>query len=90
VICKVLESVIRNRVFEYFFRNNFCCPTIFVPGRSCVTKLLTALNHWTESLEKGTPVDVVYLDFSKAFDSVSHERLLLKLGAYGIQGNTLY
>jgi len=50
----------------------------FVPRRSCVTQLLTALNCWTESLEKAIPIDVVYLDFSKALDSVPHERLLLK------------
>ena len=50
---------------------------------SCVTQLLTALHYWTESLEKGVPVDVLYLDFSKAFDSVPHERLLLKLDMQG-------
>ena len=54
-----------------------------------LSQLLTALNYWTEFLEQGIPVDVIYLDFSKAFDSVSHERLLLKLKAYGIHGNIL-
>ena len=71
-----------------------CCATNnmpgFVPRRSFVAQLLTALNCWTKSLERGIPIDVVYLDFSKAFDSVLHERLLLKLRAYSIQGNTLF
>jgi len=91
VICKILESVIRDKIFEYLLRNNLLSNQQhgFVPGRSCITQLLTALNCWTESLEHGTPVDVIYLDFSKAFDSVPHERLLLKLRAYGIQGNIL-
>jgi len=90
LIYKLLESVIRDKVFEYLFRNNLLSNQQhgFVPRRSCVTQLLTALNYWTESLEKGTPVDVIYLDFSKAFNLVPHERLLSKLRAYGIQGNT--
>ena len=40
-------------------------------------------------LDKAKPVDVVYLDFAKAFDSVPHEGLLQKLFAYGISGNLL-
>ena len=83
--------MIRDKLFVYLFRNNLLTNQQhgFVPKRSCVTQLLTALQYWTDSLEKGTPVDIVYLDFSKAFDSVPHERLLLKLKAYGIQGNIL-
>ena len=37
----------------------------------------------------GTPIDVIYFDFQKAFDIVPHSRLLLKLAAYGISGNLL-
>ena len=40
-------------------------------------------------MEEGEPVDVVYLDFAKAFDSGPHQRLLRKLEAYGIGGNLL-
>ena len=78
-------------MFDYLFRNNLLANEQhgFMPIRSCVTQLLTALHYWTESLEKGVPVDVLYLDFSKAFDSVPHERLLLKLEVYGIQGKVL-
>ena len=61
----------------------------FVSGRSCTTQLLTALNYWTRSLDCGHPVDIIYLDFSKAFDVVPHERLITKLKAYGIAGNLL-
>ena len=37
----------------------------------------------------GSPVDVVYLDFHKAFDKVPHQRLLLKLKAYGIGNDVI-
>ena len=85
LICKILESMIRDKMFDYLFRNNLLADEQrgFLPRRSCVTQLLTALHYWTESLEKGVPDDVLYLDFSKAFDSVPHERLLLKLDIQG-------
>ena len=51
---------------------------------SCTTQLLIAMDYWTQSLNDGYPVDIVYLDFCKAFDSVPHIRLLTKLKAYGI------
>ena len=50
---------------------------------------LTAMNYWTESLNSGYPVDIIYFDFKKAFDTVPHRRLLLKLKSYGIGGNLL-
>ena len=61
----------------------------FIAGRSCTTQLLTAMDYWTQSLNDGYPVDIIYLDFRKAFDSVPHNRLLMKLKAYGIGGSLL-
>jgi len=49
--------------------------------------LLFAMDNWTDALPQGIPIDVVYLDFSKAFDSVPHQRLLVKLKAYGYKVN---
>ena len=58
----------------------------FVSGRSCLTNLLVFLEKITQFVDKGYPVDVVYLDFSKAFNWVPHQRLLKKLSAHGIGG----
>jgi len=47
-----------------------------------VTQLLVTLELWTELLDSSAPIDVIYLDFKKAFDSLPHQRLLRKLKAY--------
>ena len=54
----------------------------FLKGRSTVTQLLQILDEWTEALETGGRIDVIYTDFEKAFDKVPHKRLLSKLRSY--------
>ena len=46
--------------------------------------MLCFLEDVTKWLDEGSPVDIIYLDFKKAFDKVPHQRLLLKLKAHGI------
>ena len=58
----------------------------FREGRSCLSNLLTTLEDWTSILDDKDCVDVAYLDFSKAFDLVSHKHLILKLAKHGING----
>ncbi len=61
----------------------------FRKRRSVDIQLLTTLNQWTTALDKGYCIDAVYTDFAKAFDTVSHSKLLLKLKAFGIRGKLL-
>ena len=51
--------------------------------------MIEVLNEWTGMIDEEGGVDVAYLDFSKAFDSVPHQRLLKKIRAHGISGNLL-
>ena len=61
----------------------------FLKARSCLTNLLCFLEEITKWVDDGSPVDVVYLDFQKAFDKVPHQRLLLKLKAHGIGNDVI-
>ena len=56
-------------------------------GRSCLSTLLNVFDDISHMLEAGGSVDMVYLDFSKAFDKVDHGIILHKLKAFGITGH---
>ena len=61
----------------------------FVKKKSRLSNLLVFMEEVTSYLDSGYPVDVMYFDFQKTFDKVSHHRLLMKLQAHGIGGNVL-
>ena len=89
VCCKIMESIIRDKIINYMIKNNLFADQQhgFVPNRSCMTQLICVLEDWTKWIDEGHNIDTIFLDFQKAFDSVPHQRLLSKLKAYGILGD---
>ena len=87
ILCKVLERIIVQAILQHLKDNQLLCKEQhgFVPGKSVTTNLLETLNAWTECLMHDLPIDVVYLDYCKAFDTVPHQRLLLQVQSFGIQ-----
>ena len=88
VPCKLMERIMRDQIVEHMTRNNFFSPYQhgFISGKSCVTQLLEYLEDLTEALDQGEDVDIIYLDFSKAFDKLPHRKLMKKIWGYGIRG----
>ena len=87
-VCKILESIIRDNIIRHLKENCLINPTQhgFWSKRSCLSNLLEFLEFVTSYVDKGVPVDVIYLDFQKAFDKVPHLRLLEKVKSMGIEG----
>ena len=85
---KMLESIIRDHMIEHMLKNKLFADQQhgFVPNRSCMTQLLYVMEDWTRWLDENNNIDTIFLDFQKAFDTVPHKRLLIKLKAYGITG----
>ena len=89
VACKLMESIVKDSILEHLMDNNLINPTQhgFMNQKSCVTNLLEFFETITTYFDSGTPTDIIYLDFSKAFDKVPKERLLLKLREHSIESN---
>jgi len=88
VCCKLMESIIKDDIMQHLDKNKLINASQhgFMPGRSCTTNLLEFLEKVTLAADQGTPIDIVYLDFAKAFDKVPTARLMKKVRAHGIGG----
>ena len=88
--CKIQEHIITSNILKHLEDNSILtdCQHGFRARRSCETQLLTLVHELADSIDRGKQMDLVILDFSKAFDRVPHQRLLAKINHYGIQGQT--
>ena len=91
VPCKLMESIIRDNVVDHLLLNQLIKSSQhgFMKHKSCTTNLLEFLENVTKMVDNGDPVDIIYLDFSKAFDKVPKLRLIAKMKAHGIRGDVL-
>ena len=91
ILCKLLESIITPQIVNHIKTNHLSCSQQhgFSKGRSTTTNLLEALNIWSEAMMHGIPLDILFLDYSKAFDSVPHRRLVKQVESFGIHGKAL-
>ena len=91
IVCKTMEHCVRNHIVNHMMINNLFSNQQygFIRGRSTVLQMLNVMDVWTKAMDKGDSIDTVYLDFTKAFDKVPHNRLMSKLNSIGINTETL-
>ena len=91
ICCKTLEHIMHSQILTHLEKQQIL--TDFQHGfrkrRSTETQLILTVQDLARGLDEGKQIDVILLDFSKAFDKVSHKKLLAKLEHYGIDGSYL-
>ena len=92
VCCKVMEHIIFHTCMSHLENNNIINSLQhgFRPGYSCTSQLIKIIEYVAKNMGSLKQVDMIFLDFAKAFDTVPHQRLLKKLQYYGINNNTYH
>ena len=78
IVCKTIEALIKNALLKHLMSKNLLSKQQhgFLKQRSTGTQLLECLNNWSDAYENGECVDVCYINFAKAFDSLSIPKLI--------------
>jgi hypothetical protein len=86
-----MEHVIKNQLLSYLLIKSLISKHqhAFIVKHSTTTNLLECLQDWSVALNDGCSVDVIYIDFKRAFDCIVYSKLLYKLQRYGICGKLL-
>ena len=88
ITCKLLEHIVHSNVMAHFDRHNILKDNQYGFRRKhpCETQLIVTVQEIASRLSMGDQVDIILLDFEKAFDKVSHSRLLYKMDYYCVRG----
>ena len=91
VSSKIMERIVSNKIYNFLTVHGVLSHAQhgFVKGRSVCTNMLESLNDWTINIQARDQTTVVYIDFRKAFDVVTHNKLFAKLQSYNITGSVL-
>ena len=91
IASKICEKIVRKSIVNFWTDHQVFIGEQFgfMKKRSCLSQLLDTFHSWAKARNDSHKADVILLDFTKAFDSVPHQRLLAKLKGYGIGGNLL-
>jgi hypothetical protein len=86
-----MEHIIHSSIMKHFDANNILSDMQhgFRYKRSCESQFVITVQEIVKRLAKGSQVNIILLDFVKAFDKVPHARLLHKLSYYGVNHNTV-
>ncbi|XP_047137559.1 uncharacterized protein LOC124814052 [Hydra vulgaris] len=81
VVSKVMEKIVKDSMVQHLVQNHLISTNQhgFMHNKSCTTNLIETMDFITYSLSKGNAVDVVFMNFAKAFDVVPHRYLIHKL-----------
>uniref|UniRef100_A0A8C5M941 Reverse transcriptase domain-containing protein n=1 Tax=Leptobrachium leishanense TaxID=445787 RepID=A0A8C5M941_9ANUR len=89
VVGKLMETMLKERIVDHLKTHRLQDQKQhgFTSGRSCQTNLIDFFDWVTKIIDTGGAVDIAYLDFSKAFDTVPHRRLINKLQSLSLDSN---
>ena len=89
ICCKFMEHIITSHIMKHADKHNILYPLQhgFRSKRSCESQLIEFVDDITRNMSEGKQTDILVMDFSKAFDKVSHSLLVHKLDHYGIRGD---
>ena len=89
--CRIVEHMVLGHIAKHMARNSVMVGEQhgFRDKLSTVAQLINTTADWADTLDNKGQTDIIFLDFSKAFDKISHKFLLSKLHHYGIRNHTL-
>ena len=91
ICCKIMEHIMLSHIAKHIAKNNIIINEQhgYRNKLSTITQLINTTTDWANTLNNKGQTDIIFLDFSKAFDKISHRFLLSKLHYYGIRNHTL-